>query len=263
MGHRSEGASYVLGPGKKAVAQLMHFPLKFAMTTGRSNSKRFVNASSNYSTHQKWIEKAVVKHPLSCVLKISTEARPGHMSSGNLFVNLLGYGRKLGADLQVLSSFRVRAVGSGLSLANGMAPTPQVDVSGKFSYGNLLDENWIDPDMGRLWLQACELGHGPKCSQHGWELAMQKPKFLRVIDIHELCVEVAPNPAQCRFVALSYVWGGAGMMKFQLSNIDELMRPGSIIMLLKDIPKTVVEAIEFVRGMGEKYLGVDALCILQ
>ena len=261
---RNEGATYVLGPGRKALGQIMHFAAEFAMTKGRSSSKRFMDASSNYSTHSKWINgMASAKHPLSCVLKISTEARPGHMSSGNLFVNLVGYGRKLGADLQVLSSFRLRAVGPGIPGSRDLSPSPQLDSTGKFSYGNLLNENWIDPEMGRLWLGACEIGHGPECGQHGWDLAMQKPKFLRVIDVNELCVKVAPNPAQCRFVALSYVWGGAGMMRFQLSNMDELMKPGSLLVYLKDLPKTIVDAIEMVRGMGEKFLWVDALCILQ
>ena len=121
-----------------------------------------------------------------------------------LNVHLMGYGRKLGSELQCLSSFRLRTVSTDVSKLLHSEPE-----SSCLSYGRLLDQNWIDPSIGVLWLRECELRHGSECSEHGWAIAMQKPGFLRAIDVEDFCVKEIPDPAKCRYVALSYVWGGA------------------------------------------------------
>lgn len=62
--------------------------------------------------HQLKVARARKCHPLSCVIKITTNAPRKFESPGLLIVELLGYGKKIGADLQVLSQFRLQAVSS-------------------------------------------------------------------------------------------------------------------------------------------------------
>ena len=150
-------------------------------------------------------------------------------SPGLLIVQLLGYGRKIGADLQVLSWFRLWAV----QLASTMEaedPTPLYlkRSLGSFSYGRLLDAKWIDSSIGYLWLRQCESRHGPECNEHGWTVAMEKPKLLRVVNIQDYCIKSVAESTTCRYIALSYVWGRAKMVKLlylNMGKLDEEKRP--------------------------------------
>ena len=53
------------------------------------------------------------------------------------------------------------------------------------------------------------------------------------------------------------------MIKLQYENMDELMKPNALLRHASDIPKTIIDAIKIVKEMGEHFLWVDALCILQ
>ena len=265
---RHEGATYVLGPGREALGWFVTRSVQFAVRYGlqasfnprSDNRSRLLGASQG---HRRSGEGSQSQHPLSCVVKISTETGSSFSKAGMMFLTLLGYGRKLGADLQILSSFRLRAVSTTPSSEINCADTGSLDAVNGFSYGALLDPNWVNPSIGSLWLRECETTHGSECNQHGWALAMQKPKFLRVIDVQDLCVMIVRNPEECRFVALSYVWGGADMVKLKYDNIAELMKPKALLKYADAIPKTITDTIEVVREMGERFLWVDALCILQ
>jgi hypothetical protein len=66
------------------------------------------------------------------------------------------------------------------------------------------------------------------------------------------------------FVALSYVWGdvmNGSKLIARNSNIEDLHAPGS---LQSDcLPVTVEDAIISCRRLGERFLWVDVLCIVQ
>ena len=266
---RHEGATYILGPGGQTIERIL---TRGARVFVDYSSRRAVNRNRRWTEvsrrhwHQEQLQNAREpnKYPLSCVLKISTTANSDSASSGILFVNLFGFGRKLGAELQILSSFRLRAVTStSSSTASEIAQARPRRSPHIFSYGRLLDSNWIEPSVGRLWLRECEDEHGSECNQHGWAVAMQKPSFLRVIDVEDFCVKEMAKPAECRYIALSYVWGGATTVKLQHANIDTLMRKNGLLQFMHALPKSILDAIEVVHGMGERYLWTDALCILQ
>lgn len=148
-----------------------------------------------------------------------------------LNVHLMGYGRKLGSELQCLSSFRLRTVSTEVSKLLHSEPE-----SSCLSYGRLLDPNWVDPSIGVLWLRECELRHGSECSEHGWAIAMQKPGFLRAIDVEDFCVKEIPDPARCRYVALSYVWGGASIVKLVQDNMLNLMSKDGLRRYMHELP---------------------------
>ena len=268
---RHEGATHVLGQGREALERVIVHSFRFAVAWGLYSKyrpqddgrRRFVKASRAVTKPQRCNEGSQSRHPLSCVVKISTLSDLIDFKPGLVFLSLLGYGRKAGADIQVLSNFRLQAVSATKLITNeGLAYRPS-EIGNSFSYGAVLDPAWIDPTVSRQWLAECEAFHGSECNTHGWAIAMQKPSFLRVIDVHDLCVKISPDPAGCRFVALSYVWGGASMIKLQYENMGELMKPNALLRRASDIPKTIIDAIEVVKEMGEQFLWVDALCILQ
>ncbi|CZR52871.1 uncharacterized protein PAC_02748 [Phialocephala subalpina] len=89
-------------------------------------------------------------------------------------------------------------------------------------------------------------------------------RFLRVIDIEKNCVIAAPP--HCRYLSLSYVWGDRKEMKSRLwlstaKNRDAFEKEGGLD--VQSLPKTISSAIELVSMMGERYLWIDALCIVQ
>ncbi|KAJ3575648.1 hypothetical protein NPX13_g3965 [Xylaria arbuscula] len=65
------------------------------------------------------------------------------------------------------------------------------------------------------------------------------------------------------YVALSYVWGGSATLTALKDNIESLKIPGSLAEGNTKIPKTIRDAMAFVQILGERYLWVDSLCIVQ
>lgn len=257
---RYEGATYVLGPGSEAVAAVLKRTLAlladYGVLTGNGVQSR-PRRTTNFRHRQQLREaRNPPQYPLSCVLRISIDTQCS--STQMLNVHLMGYGRKLGSELQCLSSFRLRVVSTEVSKLLHSEPE-----FGCLSYGRLLDPIWIDPSIGALWLRECELRHGSECSEHGWAIAMQKPGFLRAIDVEVFCIKEILDPARCRYVALSYVWGGSSTVKLTQGNMLDLMSEGGLRRYMHKLPQTVVDAIEVVRRLGERYLWTDALCILQ
>ena len=82
-----------------------------------------------------------------------------------------------------------------------------------------------------------------------------------MIDVHRKCIRLAPP--HCRYVALSYVWGGATSLG--LSDVELLSQPDGLskASVTSPICQTVSDAIELTRNIGEDYLWVDSLCIQQ
>ncbi|KUJ13158.1 HET-domain-containing protein [Mollisia scopiformis] len=121
-------------------------------------------------------------------------------------------------------------------------------------------------DMARLkgWLSDCEVRHGNQCHAPSWLGEQKQPRFLRVIDTEKKCVVHAPS--ECRYVALSYVWGNRKKMQSRLwlstkATKDKLEREGGLD--VKSLPKTIFDALHLLSEMGERYLWADALCIVQ
>jgi hypothetical protein len=67
------------------------------------------------------------------------------------------------------------------------------------------------------------------------------------------------------YIALSYVWGAAPQLKASKSNIQELMQDRSLAQpkWSAKLPRTISDAIGLARLLGERYLWIDSLCIVQ
>ncbi|KAF2836077.1 HET-domain-containing protein [Patellaria atrata CBS 101060] len=84
---------------------------------------------------------------------------------------------------------------------------------------------------------------------------------IRAIDIDKMCIVDLEHGA--RYVTLSYTWGQANQLKLERANEETFRQPGALRTLLGSIPKTIRDSITLVEKIGERYLWVDALCIIQ
>lgn len=82
---------------------------------------------------------------------------------------------------------------------------------------------------------------------------------LRLVDVYRGCVSHASLDA--RYVALSYVSGSEGSFRADSALLGSLASDGSLPNIIPKLPRTIKDAMELVRGIGERYLWVDALCI--
>ncbi|KAK0737988.1 heterokaryon incompatibility protein-domain-containing protein, partial [Schizothecium vesticola] len=91
---------------------------------------------------------------------------------------------------------------------------------------------------------------------------MNQPlRFLRAIDVREerLVDITAPE----RYVVLSYVWGQAPSFRLLRDNLARLCESGGLRAIQSKLSQTVKDAIRLVALMGERYLWIDALCLVQ
>ncbi|KAJ0135033.1 putative oxidoreductase YhdF [Fusarium oxysporum f. sp. albedinis] len=119
----------------------------------------------------------------------------------------------------------------------------------------------IDVEQVRRWLQQCETQHKERC-QHTKTAQFNKLRadFL-VINVQAQCLSELPESG--RYIALSYVWGGVDQVKTTMDNLQDFLIPGALDRVSNTIPKAINDAMELVKQLGEKYLWVDALCIVQ
>jgi hypothetical protein len=94
---------------------------------------------------------------------------------------------------------------------------------------------------------------------------MQLPSnsLFLLVDTWFQCLVSAPS--ECRYIALSYVWGGASTLKTTKVTLETFLQKNafSVTGLLPEIPNTIRDAIKLVELLGERYLWVDSLCIIQ
>ncbi|KAI0120066.1 heterokaryon incompatibility protein-domain-containing protein [Nemania sp. FL0031] len=122
-------------------------------------------------------------------------------------------------------------------------------------------------DFGRVrgWLSRCSL-HQPPC-QYNFDGKSTLPSLfsglrtIRFVDVDEYCLVERHNFS--RYVALSYVWGTATSFRLTKANKSRLMQPNAIRDVWDLLPKTIQDAITAVRMIGEKYVWVDSLCLVQ
>ncbi|KAM7219753.1 Heterokaryon incompatibility protein (HET) domain containing protein, partial [Rhypophila decipiens] len=85
---------------------------------------------------------------------------------------------------------------------------------------------------------------------------------LRLIDVHDNCIIATME--NVKYVALSYLWGLAVNLRLTTANYQDLVdRPGSLARYWSSLPRTIQDAVTFVRDIGERYLWCDALCLVQ
>ncbi len=133
------------------------------------------------------------------------------------------------------------------------------------NFGRRINFDRFDLQQVQQWLSLCEKSHEAPCQRdpakpRGGMRASQSHGF-RLIDVRKECIVIQPWGS--RYLALSYVWGGIEQLRLEKHSIDTLNVPRSLQKLRDHIPKTIQDAITFVYLIGEKYLWIDALCLVQ
>lgn len=122
----------------------------------------------------------------------------------------------------------------------------------------------IDYGMVKGWIDMCS-GHGHISIRRLYEYE----EGLRVVDVVDECL--AERTFDDRYLALSYVWGAVDHSRLQTlrQNVQALSLPRSLSernclkMTGKRVPQIIQDAMAFVKSIGERYLWVDSLCIVQ
>ncbi|KAF1996982.1 HET-domain-containing protein [Amniculicola lignicola CBS 123094] len=175
----------------------------------------------------------VAAEDIVCYLDNADKGSPNHCGIYSLRVRLAhyhGFGGLRAVDIHEISGSQIPH--------GGRRVTPQVD------FGIL-----------KRWMETSPLRELPLSMQERAKVLLG----FRLIDVVHGCV--VPASLEWRYIALSYVWGRCKVLKNETSIKKQLEQPGSLRQL--EPPRTVQDAIELVRSLGERYLWVDALCIIQ
>lgn len=125
--------------------------------------------------------------------------------------------------------------------------------------------NGFDSSRVKLWLSMCEERHKSQCGLDTAKFETNMRSLgnhdFRLIDVQQECLVVPP--LQSTYLALSYVWGQVEQLQLLKQSYAILTVPGSLARHRDLIPRTVRDAMYFVSLIGEKYLWVDAICLLQ
>lgn len=115
----------------------------------------------------------------------------------------------------------------------------------------------------RSWLTLCDESHGNECQGDSSEKfdEMIDQSYFGVVDVHKMCL--TPLPRKDKYIALSYVWGKGERYKTLLSNVESHSQPGGLEKVANQFPRVIGDSIGLVRALGERYLWVDSLCIVQ
>lgn len=124
--------------------------------------------------------------------------------------------------------------------------------------GRQRDEDFIDINLAKNWISSCERNHTKSCGIQ----TLPSTQLSWMIDTKNPCLVPAEDGA--RYVALSYVWGHTEILKSTRDTIRILQEAGSLGAKTGfRVPKIVRDAIALVPRLGERYLWVDSLCIMQ
>jgi hypothetical protein len=128
-------------------------------------------------------------------------------------------------------------------------------------FGRALHSVKTDAALIRRWISYCEHSHGDACKSHTQGGPIRK-SFFGVIDVTDMCLKKLPDGA--KYIALSYTWGKSGhYFKTTPDNVRDLLKSGGIRKMDMMMPRTIKDAINLVRDLGEQYLWVDSMCIIQ
>lgn len=118
-----------------------------------------------------------------------------------------------------------------------------------------------DDHLLRKWLHTCDNKHGKICLPHSKSTIGK----LRLVDVQRLAVVEflgLGHGAVPPYVTLSWVWGTTkaqdGLTLATLTKASE-----NNFLRGRDLPLTVADSIRLLKNLGERYLWVDLLCIIQ
>jgi len=127
--------------------------------------------------------------------------------------------------------------------------------------GTLIQDSWIDVNQVRNWIRICQTKHSCKNVPLDMTRGRMLPEEFMVIDVIKKCL-VTPGRS-CRFLALSYVWGNSVKFKTTSQNVESLRTEGAFDVVVDQLSPTIRDSMNLTRRLGEQFIWVDSLCILQ
>lgn len=119
----------------------------------------------------------------------------------------------------------------------------------------------LEAAMIKGWMEDCRNFHGEECDEsfvHP-DLMSERKSIFRAIDVERMCI-IQP-PTDCRYIALSYLWGRNFAQLFTTSaNLLRLSMPGALEK--EKLPRTIKDAIKLTKLLGERYLWADSLALV-
>ena len=113
----------------------------------------------------------------------------------------------------------------------------------------------------RAWINECEHIHSGLCSIGHMDMESSNSDKIMLIDVSRMqLVESLPTS---RYIALSYVWGGVSGLQTTKCLLPAFQEEGGLLSYNDQIPSTIKDAIKLVTSLGERFLWVDSLCIVQ
>lgn len=109
-----------------------------------------------------------------------------------------------------------------------------------------LESNRINIGLVENWIESCTQRHDAAC----WPVPTSDLYEIRLIDVRSRQVVEYPGD-QCQYVALSYVWGNSTQDTYKLGDT------------VKELPRTLEDAISFTKQLGTHFLWIDSVCIDQ
>lgn len=186
------------------------------------------------------------------------------VSCQNIINNVFQDGERLtptSADVEILDGFLYMSIESPLQQPMRVLRLHRVEPrSLAYPTARTCGPQQLDIALLRKWIDRCQASHGSECLSSTISPPSHK---IYLIDTDVGCL--VHKGADCRYVALSYVWGQNTRAQTTKSNLPALQTPGSITAEAEQltIPKTIRNALELVFLLGERYLWVDSFCIVQ
>lgn len=152
------------------------------------------------------------------------------------------------------------------SVRSLIAPTIDKTTDGQFLRAKRLGDQ-IDFKLVQDWMLLCENFHDETVHESTNDTTdnqkhLPSASFM-VVNVETLQLISPARP--CRYAALSYVWGQRGENSFFTTsmNVVSLQEAKGVAHVWERLPSTIQDAIVLLKRLGERYLWVDSLCIIQ
>jgi hypothetical protein len=115
-------------------------------------------------------------------------------------------------------------------------------------------------ELLQSWINYCIDWH-QECGRRELALVFPESVGILLIDVKRMCLVNAAT--KFRYLALSYVWGRVRQFNTTAAHLEDLLKENSLEKVKSEIPNVIQDAIYLSRCLGEDYLWVDSLCIVQ
>ncbi|KAI1111789.1 heterokaryon incompatibility protein-domain-containing protein [Nemania sp. NC0429] len=119
-----------------------------------------------------------------------------------------------------------------------------------------------DMRLFHKWKGLCNAAHDDRCRPRRTLFGgRQRLRAIRLIDVYSASLVEREDFENVSWVALSYVWGQVPFRTLTKDTLGEYKQAGALS--ASWIPDTIADAIHVTKTIGERYLWVDSLCIIQ